>query len=365
MRSPRRDAAGARRRAAGGRRGDARAARRRALELAGGRVRASLHRLDRTGRLARDHSLRRRHVESLLSSLHEYGHALYERQIDPALERTNLGHGTSMSSTSPRASCGRTTWRAAPRSRRCSRRSSAAGGFEVAPAELHAALVGVEASPVRVSADPLTYPLHIVVRFELELALVEGDLAVVDLPDAWREGMRRLLGSGGPLRRARLPAGRALGGGQLRLLPQLRARLPDRGAAVGDPGDGAGVARGGAATGTGGGDPALARRARAPARPAARHDPRWSSRRPAGASRSRRSCATWRRSPGADDADTRRLRATRSNLCSPPPRGPAHRGGVCTPPLGRGADGAQRGRRAGRLLRAGGSAGCWRWSQAR
>ena len=36
-------------------------------------------------------------VESLLSSLHEYGHALYERQIDPALERTNLGHGTSMS----------------------------------------------------------------------------------------------------------------------------------------------------------------------------------------------------------------------------------------------------------------------------
>ena len=36
-------------------------------------------------------------VESLLSSLHEYGHALYERQIDPALRRTNLGRGTSMS----------------------------------------------------------------------------------------------------------------------------------------------------------------------------------------------------------------------------------------------------------------------------
>ena len=36
-------------------------------------------------------------VESLLSSLHEYGHALYERQIDPALLRTNLGRGTSMS----------------------------------------------------------------------------------------------------------------------------------------------------------------------------------------------------------------------------------------------------------------------------
>jgi len=45
-----------------------------------------------------------------------------------------------------------------------------------------------------VSADPLTYPLHIVARFELELALIEGELAVFDLPEAWREKMRRLLG---------------------------------------------------------------------------------------------------------------------------------------------------------------------------
>jgi carboxypeptidase Taq len=68
------------------------------------------------------------------------------------------------------------------------------GGFAVAPAELHAVLVGVEPSPIRVSADPLTYPLHIVVRFELELALIDGELAVADLPAAWNEQMRRLLG---------------------------------------------------------------------------------------------------------------------------------------------------------------------------
>jgi carboxypeptidase Taq len=55
-------------------------------------------------------------------------------------------------------------------------------------------LVGVEPSPIRVSADPLTYPLHIVVRFELELALIDGELAVADLPAAWNEQMRRLLG---------------------------------------------------------------------------------------------------------------------------------------------------------------------------
>jgi carboxypeptidase Taq len=62
------------------------------------------------------------------------------------------------------------------------------------PAELHAALVGVEPGLVRVSADPLTYPLHIVLRFELELALIDGDLAVADLPAAWNELMRSLLG---------------------------------------------------------------------------------------------------------------------------------------------------------------------------
>jgi carboxypeptidase Taq len=69
-----------------------------------------------------------------------------------------------------------------------------AGGFAVTAADLHATLVGVQPSLIRVSADPLTYPLHIILRFELELAMIEGELAVADLPDAWREGMRRLLG---------------------------------------------------------------------------------------------------------------------------------------------------------------------------
>jgi carboxypeptidase Taq len=69
-----------------------------------------------------------------------------------------------------------------------------AAGFTIAPSELHGALVAVAPSLVRVSADPLTYPLHIVLRFELELALVEEDLAVADLPGAWREGTKRLLG---------------------------------------------------------------------------------------------------------------------------------------------------------------------------
>ena len=71
--------------------------------------------------------------------------------------------------TSPRASCGRTTWRAAPRSRRCSPASWRPAALRSRAEELHATLVGVERSLIRVSADPLTYPLHIILRFELEL----------------------------------------------------------------------------------------------------------------------------------------------------------------------------------------------------
>jgi carboxypeptidase Taq len=133
-------------------------------------------------------------VESLLSSLHEYGHALYEHQVDAALERTNLGGGTSMSVHESQSKL----WENHVARNRAFAEVLAAelteGGFPIGAGDLHATLVGVEPTPIRVSADPLTYPLHIILRFELEQALIGGTLAVGDLPGAWREGMRRLLG---------------------------------------------------------------------------------------------------------------------------------------------------------------------------
>ncbi|HLB22267.1 MAG TPA: carboxypeptidase M32 [Solirubrobacteraceae bacterium] len=133
-------------------------------------------------------------IESLLSSLHEYGHALYERQIDPALDRTNLGTGTSMSMHESQSKLWENHVARSAAFAHVLAGELGAGGFAVDPGELHTALVGVQPSPIRVSADPLTYPLHIILRFELELAMVQGDLAVTDLPSAWRDGMRRLLG---------------------------------------------------------------------------------------------------------------------------------------------------------------------------
>jgi carboxypeptidase Taq len=133
-------------------------------------------------------------VESLLSSLHEFGHALYELQIDPALERTNLGTGTSMSIHESQSKLWENHVARHPDFAPVLTAELGDAGYEIAPHELHAALVAVAPSLIRVSADPLTYPLHIVLRFELELALIDGDLAVADLPAAWRDGMRRLLG---------------------------------------------------------------------------------------------------------------------------------------------------------------------------
>jgi carboxypeptidase Taq len=52
----------------------------------------------------------------------------------------------------------------------------------------------VEPSLIRVEADELTYHLHVFLRFELELALLRGDMVVDDLPAAWNERMRSLVG---------------------------------------------------------------------------------------------------------------------------------------------------------------------------
>jgi len=52
----------------------------------------------------------------------------------------------------------------------------------------------VEPGPIRVYADEVTYNLHITIRFELELALVSGDLRASDLPGAWNELYERHLG---------------------------------------------------------------------------------------------------------------------------------------------------------------------------
>jgi carboxypeptidase Taq len=56
----------------------------------------------------------------------------------------------------------------------------------------------VERSFIRVEADEMTYPAHVILRFRLEQALLSGDLAVADLPGAWKDGLHALLGINPP-----------------------------------------------------------------------------------------------------------------------------------------------------------------------
>jgi carboxypeptidase Taq len=134
------------------------------------------------------------HLESVLAAIHEFGHGLYERQVPIALQRTNIGRGASFSAHESQSKLWENHVGRSAAFAPVIAAGLHAGGFDIDPEALHAAVVRVRPSLIRVSADPLTYPLHIVLRFDLEVALVEGSLDVADLPAAWNDGMRRLLG---------------------------------------------------------------------------------------------------------------------------------------------------------------------------
>jgi len=62
-----------------------------------------------------------------------------------------------------------------------------------APGNLQRLWRRVERGLIRVDADEVTYPAHVILRFRLERALVDGSLQVADIPGAWRDGMQQLL----------------------------------------------------------------------------------------------------------------------------------------------------------------------------
>lgn len=137
-------------------------------------------------------------MSSLFATLHEAGHAMYEQGIAEGLDGTPLGRGTSSGIHESQSrlfenQVGRSLayWR-----------SHYTKLQETFPTQLagtdvdsfYRAINQVQPTFIRVEADELTYNMHIILRFELEQALINGDLKVADLPDAWREKMRSLLG---------------------------------------------------------------------------------------------------------------------------------------------------------------------------
>lgn len=135
---------------------------------------------------------------ALFGTIHEAGHALYELNIDPAYDGGPLGQGTSAGVHESQSR----TWenlvgRSRPFWQHFFPLAQETFGSELADVDaegFYRAVNVVERSLVRTAADEVTYNLHVMLRFALELRMLEGDLAVRDLPDAWNERMQSDLG---------------------------------------------------------------------------------------------------------------------------------------------------------------------------
>jgi carboxypeptidase Taq len=129
-------------------------------------------------------------AECLFSTLHECGHALYEQGVAANLEGTPLGCGASAGVHESQA---RLWENVVARGRACWEYGYPAlcaafpEQFRAVPLDaFYAAINKVARSLIRTDADEVTYNLHIMMRFDLELELLEGRLRVSDLPEAWR-----------------------------------------------------------------------------------------------------------------------------------------------------------------------------------
>jgi carboxypeptidase Taq len=139
-----------------------------------------------------------RPVSFLFGTLHECGHGLYEQNISPELRRTALEGAASLAVHESQSRLWENlVGRSRPFWTFFYPRLQAAFPSQLRNVSLDAFYKGInkiQPSFIRVEADEATYNLHIMLRLELEIALMEGTLAVRDLPEAWNARMREYLG---------------------------------------------------------------------------------------------------------------------------------------------------------------------------
>jgi carboxypeptidase Taq len=141
-------------------------------------------------------------TQAPFSTLHEAGHGLYEQGVGSGLDGTPLGSGTS---AGVHESQSRLWENVVGRSLGLWQhyypklRATFADRLGDVPLEtFYRAINKVERSLIRTEADEVTYNLHIILRFDLEVDMLEGRLAVKDLPEAWRARYQSDLGISPP-----------------------------------------------------------------------------------------------------------------------------------------------------------------------
>jgi carboxypeptidase Taq len=134
----------------------------------------------------------------MMAVLHETGHAMYERgrpaawRYQPVGETPGLGmHESQSLIVEMQASRSREfiDW-VAP----IARDVLGGQGPKWSSDNLYRLSTRVSRSFIRVDADEVTYPAHVILRYRLERAMIDGDLAAKELPGAWADGLKQLLG---------------------------------------------------------------------------------------------------------------------------------------------------------------------------
>jgi carboxypeptidase Taq len=137
-------------------------------------------------------------LRAIFATLHEGGHALYDQGLPAELHGTLLADAPSMGVHESQARLWENhVGRSAAFWRHYFPKLKAAFPTQLSALDARGfqrAINVVLPSVNRVAADEATYNLHVLVRYELEIALLDGDLAVADLPGAWEERYRNYLG---------------------------------------------------------------------------------------------------------------------------------------------------------------------------
>lgn len=135
---------------------------------------------------------------AVFGTIHEGGHALYEQNIAPELIGTPLCSGTSMGIHESQSlfwenfvGRNKSFWQ----KNYDTLKSYSTGQFDDVSLEDYYRAINVAGpSLIRIEADEMTYALHIMVRYEIEKGLINGDIEVKDLPQIWNEKMEEYLG---------------------------------------------------------------------------------------------------------------------------------------------------------------------------
>ena len=137
-------------------------------------------------------------AKALMGVLHETGHALYERGLPAAWRTQPVGAARGMAAHESQSLLMEMQACRGPEfvGYLAPLAQAAFGGDGVAwtADNLRRIYNRVQPGFIRVDADEVTYPAHVILRYRLEKQIIAGDLALADLPGAWNEGMRTLLG---------------------------------------------------------------------------------------------------------------------------------------------------------------------------